>query len=191
MLQASWWHREMNKKKEENEFMKKMTSAYANKLIKQLTEEKSYWSSKEREGYVYKVATDEEPFVPDYDYEAVSAIMEEIDTKVRIIKHAINLNNIINQVQVGEELMTIDSILVKMSQLNNRKMMLDMMRKLPEKSRVNLSVFGKNMAQEYQYVNFDLEKVKADFEKISDEIMAMQIALDKYNQTFEFEVDID
>jgi hypothetical protein len=94
-------------------------------------------------------------------------------------------------VQVGEELMTIDSILVKMSQLNNRKMMLDMMRKLPEKSRVNLSVFGKNMAQEYQYVNFDLEKVKADFEKISDEIMAMQIALDKYNQTFEFEVDID
>lgn len=191
MLQASWWHREMNKKKEENEFMKKMTSAYANKLIKQLTEEKSYWASKEREGYVYKVATDEEPFVPDYDYEAVSAIMEEIDTKVRIIKHAINLNNIINQVQVGEELMTIDSILVKMSQLNNRKMMLDMMRKLPEKSRVNLSVFGKNMAQEYQYVNFDLEKVKADFEKISDEIMAMQIALDKYNQTFEFEVDID
>jgi hypothetical protein len=181
----------MNKKKEENEFMKKMTSAYANKLIKQLTEEKSYWASKEREGYVYKVATDEEPFVPDYDYEAVSAIMEEIDTKVRIIKHAINLNNIINQVQVGEELMTIDSILVKMSQLNNRKMMLDMMRKLPEKSRVNLSVFGKNMAQEYQYVNFDLEKVKADFEKISDEIMAMQIALDKYNQTFEFEVDID
>lgn len=191
MLQASWWHREMNKKKEENEFMKKMTSAYANKLIKQLTEEKSYWASKEREGYVYKVATDEEPFVPDYDYEAVSAIMEEIDTKVRIIKHAINLNNIINQVQVGDERMTIDSILVKMSQLNNRKMMLDMMRKLPEKSRVNLSVFGKNMAQEYQYVNFDLEKVKADFEKISDEIMAMQIALDKYNQTFEFEVDID
>ena len=159
--------------------------------MKQLTEEKAYWSSKEREGYVYKVATDEEPFIPNYDYEAVSATLEEIDTKMRIIKHAINLNNVTNQVQVGGEMMTIDSILVKMSQLNNRKSVLDMMRKQPEKSRVNLSLFGKNMAQEYQYVNYDLEKVKADFEKISDEIMAMQIALDKYNQTFEFNVDID
>jgi hypothetical protein len=94
-------------------------------------------------------------------------------------------------VQVGDEMMTIDTILVKMSQLNNRKMFLDMMRKQPEKSRVNISLFGKNTAQEYQYVNYDLEKVKADFDRISDEIMAMQIALDKYNQTFEFEVDID
>lgn len=171
--------------------MKKMTSAYANKIIKQLTEEKAYWAAKEREGYVYKVATDEEPFVPDYDYEQISAAMEAIDTKVRILKHAINLNNITNQIQVGDEMMTIDTILVKMSQLNNRKMFLDVMRKQPEKTRVSMSMFGKNMAQEYQYVNYDLEKVKADFEKISDEIMAMQIALDKYNQTFEFEVDID
>ena len=77
----------------------------------------------------------------------------------------------------------------KMSQLN-RKMMLDIMRKQPEKSRVGINLFGKNTAQEYQYVNYDLEKVKADFEKISEEIMAMQIALDKYNQTFEFDVDI-
>lgn len=171
--------------------MKRMTSAFASKLIKQLMEEKSYWSTKEREGYVYKVATDEEAFVPDYDYEEISANMEKIDTKMRIIKHAINLNNVINQVQVGDEMMTVDSILVKMSQLNNRKNMLDLMRKQPEKSRVNIGLFGKNMAQEYQYVNYDLEKVKADFEKISDEIMSMQIALDKYNQTFEFDVDID
>lgn len=171
--------------------MKRMTSAYANKVIKQLTEEKSYWASQERDGYLYKVASDEEPFVPDYDYEVVSAKLKEIDDKVCRIKHAINLNNIMNQVQVGDEIMTIDNILVKMSQLNNRKNTLDYMRKQPEKSRTNLSIFGKNMAQEYQYVNYDLEKVKADFEKISDEIMTMQIALDKYNQTIEFDVDID
>ena len=84
--------------------MKRMTSAFASKLIKQLTEEKSYWSSKEREGYVYKVATDEEAFIPDYDYEEVSAIMEGIDTKMRIIKHAINRNNVLNEVQVGRSL---------------------------------------------------------------------------------------
>ena len=43
---------------------------------------------------------------------------------------------------------------------------------------------------EYRYINFDLELVKKDFEKVSQEIMKLQIAIDKYNQTFEFEVDI-
>jgi len=43
---------------------------------------------------------------------------------------------------------------------------------------------------EYRHINFDLELVKKDFEKVSKEIMKLQIALDKHNQTFEFEVDI-
>ena len=40
-----------------------------------------------------------------------------------------------------------------------------------------------------QVLNF-FRNVKKDFEKVSQEIMKLQIALDKYNQTFEFEVDI-
>lgn len=171
--------------------MKKMTSAVANKLIKQLDEEKNFWRTKESESYLYKATADEEPLIPEYDYEEVSRIIADIDNKVRVIKHAINLNNVINQVQVGDEMMSIDTILVKMTQLNRRKMMLDLMRKQLPKSRVGTAFFGKNSAPEYQYINYDLDKVKADYETLSDEIMAMQIALDKYNQTFEFEVDID
>ncbi len=41
-----------------------------------------------------------------------------------------------------------------------------------------------------RYTNYDPELVKRDYECISGEIMEMQIALDRYNQTFLFEADI-
>lgn len=41
-----------------------------------------------------------------------------------------------------------------------------------------------------EYINYDLELVKSDYERIDAEIAQMQIALDKYNQTFEFEVEV-
>lgn len=171
--------------------MKKMTSAYANKLLRQLEEDKAYWKNQERESYLYTAAINEEPVIPEYDYEAVAKNIEEIDEKVRKIKHAINLANVTNVISVGEYMMSIDEILVKMAQLNNRKSMLDMMRKQLPQTRVNYNFGTRNAVPEYQYINYDLEVVKADFEKINDEIMVMQIALDKYNQTYEFEVDID
>lgn len=171
--------------------MKKMTSAYANKLIKQLEDDKSYWKSQERESYVYTAAINEEPVIPDYNYEMVAKTIAEIDEKIRKIKHAINLANVTNAILVGNTMMTIDEILVKMAQCNNRRSMLDMMRKHLPQTRVNYTYGAKNAVPEYQYINYDLDVVKADYERINDEIMVMQIALDKYNQTFEFEVDID
>jgi len=45
-------------------------------------------------------------------------------------------------------------------------------------------------APEYEYINYDLDLIKKEYERIDTEIAEMQIALDKYNQTFEFEVQI-
>ena len=42
----------------------KMTSAYANKLIKKLNEDKAFWSNKERNSCTYIAAVDEDPVVP-------------------------------------------------------------------------------------------------------------------------------
>ena len=170
--------------------MKKITSAYANKLIRQLEDDKAYWRSKERESDTYTAAITEEPVIPEYDYHAVSKIIEEIDEKVCKIKHAINLANVTTTVMVGDKPMTVDAILVRMSQLSNRKMALDGMRKRLPQMRVP-SFGGRNQVPEYQYINYDLEVVKADYEKLNEEILMMQMALDKHNQTFEFEVDID
>lgn len=171
--------------------MVKMTSAYANKMLKQLSEDKEFWENKERSSCLYTAAVGEEPVIPDYDYVQVADTIEEINRKVCIIKHAINLANVTNSVEVAGEMLTIDTILVKMAQLNLRKNMLDYLRKQQPKSRKEQAAFGNRASNpEYQYINYDLDLIKQEYERISAEIMNMQLALDKYNQTFEFEVEI-
>jgi len=171
--------------------MTMMTSAYANKLLKKLAEDKEYWRRKETEGCTYVAALDEEPVIPDYDYDSVSQEITEIDEKIIKIKHAVNVNNVNNKIVVGDNEMCIDEILVKMAQLNRRKVFLDGLRKQSPKSRINSGMYStRKTAPEYQYINYDLEHVKAEYERVDMEIATMQIALDKYNQTFEFEVDI-
>ena len=171
--------------------MAKMTSAYANKLLKKLNEDKEYWRAKEVTGYVYVAAIDEEPVIPDYDYNEVEKNIEEIDEKIVKIKHAINVTNAANDVTVGNEKMTVDTILIRMAQLNKRKLVLDNMRKQEPKKRIQSVSYGpRKTVPEYQYINYDLELIKSEYERIDTEISEMQIALDKYNQTVEFEVDI-
>ena len=109
--------------------MAKMTSAYANKVLKKLTEDKEYWLKKENDGSTYVAAVDEEPVIPDYDYSTVAAEIEAIDDRIMKIKHAINVNNVTNRIEVGDAGMTIDEILVRMAQLNKRKSFLDTLRK--------------------------------------------------------------
>lgn len=42
-----------------------MTSAYANKMLKKLTEDKEYWLRKKMKVVQYIAAADEEPVIPD------------------------------------------------------------------------------------------------------------------------------
>lgn len=171
--------------------MTKMTSAYANKVLRKLNDDKDFWLTKEKEGYLYVAAVDEEPVIPDYDYKEVSGNISEIDAKIVKIKHAINVANCTNEIQLGDGKMTVDMILVKLAQLNRRRAMLDEMRKQQPKSRMNTGLYSARKAvPEYQYINYDLELIKSEYEKIDAEVSAMQIALDKYNQTVEFDVDI-
>ena len=171
--------------------MKKMTSAYANKVLKKLKEDKVFWVKKEQEGYVYVAALDEEPVIPEYDYKTVADNIAEIDEKIAIIKHTINLVNVTNEIAVGDKMYTIDTILVKMAQMNKRKEVLDRMRKMQPQTRIRTDVYiSRKTSPEYQYINFDLELVKKEYEELDSQIAIMQIELDKFNQTFEFEVDI-
>ena len=169
----------------------KMTSAYANKLLKNLADEKSYWTGKEISSRTYIAAINEEPVIPEYDYSAMSETLNEIDRKTIIIKHALNLANATAKIPIGDTEMSVDSILVRMAQLNSRRTTLDIMRKcLPKMREKEYSFNSRNAVPEYRYTNYDPELVKQDYERISGEIMEMQIALDRYNQTFLFEADI-
>lgn len=182
---------EKSGKVERRKDMQTMTSAYANKMLKSLEEDKAFWLNKEEEACTYVAAINEEPVVPDYDYVEVAATIAAIDEKIAIIKHALNVTNANAKVQVGDDEMSIDSILIRMAQLNRRKTVLDVMRKrLPKSREEQRSYMSRNSVPEYRYINYDLELVKNEYELVSKSIMEMQMALDKYNQTVQFEVDI-
>ena len=101
------------------------------------------------------------------------------------------MSNATAAIDVNGEAMTVDQILIRMAQLNQRKLVLDVMRRMQPKERLSIrTMSARNMVPEYEYINFDLELVKNDFERVSNEIMQMQIALDYHNQTVEFEVDM-
>jgi hypothetical protein len=171
--------------------MQKMTSAYANKLLKSLEEEKEFWVNKEDSSSTYLVAVNEEPVIPDYDYVVVSTKIAELDDKIAVVKHALNLANATAVVQIREENMSVDTILIKMAQQNKRKAVLDEMRKqLPKAREEQRSFRSGNSVPEYRYINYDLNLIKHEYERVSKNIMDMQMALDKYNQTVEFDVDI-
>lgn len=166
----------------------KVTSAYANKMLKKLNEDKEFYRAKEREGYLYVAAIDEEPVIPEYDYKEIADCIAVIDEKIVRIKHAINVVNVTSEVEVNGIKMTIDEILVRMAQFNRRKEILDDMRKKQPKTRISVGGYNKNA--EYQYINYDLKLVNSEYDKVDSEIAAMQIALDKFNQTFEFEIEL-
>ena len=171
--------------------MQTMTSAYANKMLRSLEEDKAFWVNKEATSSTYVVAINEDPVVPEYDYAEVAATIAEIDEKIAIIKHALNVTNATARVQVGDAEMSIDTILIKMAQLNKRKAVLDVMRKQLPKARVEQHAYmSRNAVPEYKFINYDLELIKKEYESVSVKIMEMQMALDKYNQTVQFEVDI-
>ncbi len=171
--------------------MTKMTSAYANKMLRRLSEDKEFYRRKEAEGCTYVATVEEEPVIPEYDYVKTAALIEEIDEKIVKIKHAINLANLTNEIEVDGLRMTADQILIRMAQLNKRKSILDMMRKMEPQSRVGTVNYStRRPVPEYRYINYDLDTVKADYDRIDAQLYQMQLALDKYNQTVEFDVEL-
>ena len=51
-----------------------ITSAYANKMLRSLEEDKAFWVNKEASSSSYVVANNEEPVIPEYDYQEVLPI---------------------------------------------------------------------------------------------------------------------
>ena len=99
---------EKSGKVERRKDMQTMTSAYANKMLKSLEEDKAFWLNKEEEACTYVEAINEEPVVPDYDYVEVATTIAALDEKIAIIKHELNVTNANAKVLVGDVTMSID-----------------------------------------------------------------------------------
>lgn len=169
----------------------KMTSAVANKFIRKLTDEYNFIRSSERDCDTYVLATGETADPPVYDYAYTNLRLAEIDRKIAVIKHALNVNNTITSMELaGGTVLTIDQALVVMAQLNSRLAVLDTMRKRQDRTRVGSITRSSGIVLEYRYLNYDPKLVERDYEKLFARIVDIQLRLDKLNYTVEFEVDI-
>lgn len=166
----------------------KFTSASANKQIKILEDKKSYLLQRESNNSTYILADDEKAEVPDYDFEACNSEIDALDRKIRTLKHALNVFNSTTVLPLG---ITIDQALVEMAQLNNKLPRLDMMRKAQNKRRLSGVMAGRRDVAEYEYLNYDPDQAEKVYEADFERVQQIQLALDKVNQTVEFEVDLD
>ena len=166
----------------------KLTSAEANKLLRKLNDDHSALLQRESVAKLFIAATTEklEDARPEYDYAGTQAQLAELESRIRTLKHAINLFNVSHP--IDESGMTIDQALVYIPQLSERKRKLATMRTAQKKSR-NANTKSTNLI-EYTYANYDIERAERDFQAASEELARVQNALDLVNSTVPFEVDI-
>lgn len=165
----------------------KYTSAEANKLLRKWNDELSALQQKEARSCEFLAAVGEDPesVRPEYDYAATAAALIALETKIRALKHALNVFN--STTEVPEFGMTVDEMLVYIPQLTARKgKLLAMKSKLP-KTRVE--GYGRSNIIDYTYLNYDLAAVEADYDAVSEELSRAQLALDKVNQTAAFDFE--
>ncbi len=168
----------------------KMTSAQAAKVLRQLNDEHStiiYKESSTR-SFLASVGEDVESVRPDYDYEAAQAKLSEIETKIRKLKHALNVFNCTTVIPGYD--MTIDEMLVYMPQLSQRCSKLSAMKDAIPKVRESASYSRSSAIIDYRYANYDIEKAAEDYRSACDELAKAQTALDLVNNTAELEIEL-
>lgn len=167
----------------------KVTSAQANKLLRQLSDELNTLETREQNTRSFVAATSEdiESVRPEYDYSDTQEKIITLETKIRALKHAINTFNTTTVIPDFD--MTIDMMLVYLPQLTRRKSKLDRMKNMLPKERESHSSRGTQLI-EYRYANFDIEQVKADYAVVSNLLSRAQTALDYANNTVEFDLEI-
>ena len=166
----------------------KYTSAEAGKLLKKLNDEHASILLREENGkeFLAAVGEDIESVRPGYDFATTQVALNEIETKIRKVKHALNVFN--STTVIPEFGMTIDEMLVYIPQLTMRKnklaRMKDRLPKVREQTRVNSSIL------DYRYLNYGVDEAAAEYDKISDTLSTAQNALDAANMNQTLEIDL-
>ena len=165
----------------------KLTSAEAAKLLRRLNDERDSLVLLENRSatFVAAIQEDLESVRPAYDYEQTQKDIAAKNEQIRKVKHAINVFNTTTEVEGTG--MTIDEVLVYLSQLTAARSRYDQMRARLPKERINNFGRGSQII-EYTYANYDVEKAAEDYSRISDEQAKLQTALDVTNNTKTMEI---
>ena len=167
----------------------KYTSAEAAKILRQLNEDYNALCRMESQSMDFVAALNEdiESVRPVYDYSETQKKLADLEDKIRIVKHAINVFNTTHI--IPEFNMTIDQMLIYLPQLSQRKDKLYRMKNRLPKTREKSSYSGSNII-DYRIVNYDIEAAEADYNKAAELLSKAQTALDVVNNTETMEIDI-
>jgi len=169
-----------------------VTSAEASKILNKLNDEENALLLNEEMASTFLACTSENPesVRPSYDYIETRDALEPLQHKIRKIKHALNVFN--STTVVPGYGITIDEMLVLLPQLYRKKSKLnEMASRLPKSRAYSRHGRGESSSTiDYLYANYDIDKVKEDYEKVSDELANAQLALDAVNHSVTFELDI-
>lgn len=164
------------------------TSAEANKLLRKLRDEEMFIRNHEKFASSFNAALGEdvESVRPDYDFAKTEKDLMEVQRKIRAVKHAVNVFN--TTTMVGD--MTIDEVLVLLPQLKSRMEELSLMAMAQPKERTRTYGSGTSTVIDYRYANYDVPAVKAEYDRVREEISLLQLELDKVNTTSKMEINL-
>lgn len=163
----------------------KMNSDYANKTIRNLQAEVDTILQAESRDKTYSYAVSEKSQIPHYDFIETQEKLGELRSKIAVIRHAINKFNI--EAHLVDSPLTVDEALGRMSLLHVEKKRLYVLLQVPEKTREH--VYGSKEA-DYVCRNFNIDDVQKEYDRVCDELMQLQQAINIANLTIEFDVDV-
>ena len=168
----------------------KVNPAVANKMLKKITEEYEALKVKEAQSKDFLASLNENPdsIRPKYDFNKTQSEIYAYEEKIRKIKHALNKFNV-NTLIPGFGI-TIDEMLVLITQLTKQKAKLGAMKDKLPKMREKVVGYGANGVIDYCYINYDIDEVHEEYQLVSEKLTKAQLALDNVNTTFTFEIDI-
>ena len=168
----------------------KVTSAQAAKMLRSLTDELNCLQTFESKActFVASVGEDPESVRPSYSFEETSEKKKELEEKIRKIKHALNVFNTTTTVPGFG--MTVDEVLVYLPQLSAEVSRLDNLKSALPKERVES--YGRTNVGliDYRYANYDIKAAEREYRTAADTLAGLQLALDKVNNSIEFESGI-
>lgn len=166
----------------------KYTSAEAAKILRSLSDELTSVSEMQDKSaeFVAAVGEDIESVRPSYNFAETQTKLNELEKKIRTVKHALNVFN--STTVVPEFGMTIDEMLVYIPQLSLRKRKLGIMKSKLAKMREQSSV--RSGVIDYRYLNYELADAEREFKRVEDLLSKAQTALDLINSTATLEIDL-
>lgn len=164
----------------------KMTSASANKLLRQLNDEYAFLRRQDSEKNTYSEIDGIEPIIPEYDLEAHTREIAIVAGKIAHLKHAINVFN--TTAVLPEHGITIDEALVRMAFLTKEKERLDSMRVNQPKRLITGYSARKNQV-EYECTNYNPSEAGRLYAKTAEDLRKLQLELDMVNSTVTFDFE--